>query len=604
MVFSYFHQGSHVDDYEFIERAPASHRRKLSKRRKQKTVSYPSPQQNPYYDPSAYNQPPFHSYDNEPRYDYWEDNGYDQQDDYFDQGYDQVYDYSRRVSPQLHPGYYYPSPLTSEARYPMTHPSASPTMTSPMSPAFGSTTRLFRHRSTNSTLPRRMSKRQDRPYYPTSFDQAYYNDLDDEAILLEQRASTTYGRRRSAVDDTDVYYGEPMAQAPAHLLHRRSSAHFTSPDLPSVSTTRMPPPSHPNSSISILPPSIQDNEPPPPTSTPFSQPFFGPQQPMMPPPLPQPMMSPASSFLPPQPFPPFGYNVPAHPMQPMNPMMMFNPSMMATAEQLPPASAATSDRPSPPISQPPSDPTNKEPTQADTNENNDLSHGLPEGAFSSPLGASASSDMSGPPELLTSGGSLPTTRRPSANSLAPLARSLSLADFRGEKKTSGLVRRLSTLGNFFGGDKKSDRQSVMHVDVDALTHDSLTQKQRIALEKKTRALAKQDFIWCHRRIPNASEPNLPISPWVAFSPKNQQKLMKYIHFYQPSAVVQGLYHAEKLPNLVQLDKEPQVTGSITAYPSFKIARVYRSMFSSVNCYDMVIGCLPASSHFVVRTDVV
>jgi hypothetical protein len=170
------------------------------------------------------------------------------------------------------------------------------------------------------------------------------------------------------------------------------------------------------------------------------------------------------------------------------------------------------------------------------------------------------------------------------NSLVPLARSLSL----------GTPRRRSLFGSLFHH-HQAEPASTTLIPVQDLTSHSLTRKQSLSLEKKAKALSQRKSIWCYRIKPSLLSP-ASTGCWVAMTTRNQTKLDPYLGYYQDNTV------ADNLPTLVTLDKEPKLTGSITAMPQAKIARVYPSRFSSSTYIELVLDCLPADSQFVVRSD--
>ncbi|KAI8334799.1 hypothetical protein BC941DRAFT_82653 [Chlamydoabsidia padenii] len=176
------------------------------------------------------------------------------------------------------------------------------------------------------------------------------------------------------------------------------------------------------------------------------------------------------------------------------------------------------------------------------------------------------------------------------NALIPLARSLSLG--------TSQPRRRSLFGSLFhmeGAHKSSDASLIP---VQDLTTRSLSRKQSLSLEKKAKALSQRSYIWCYRIKPSILAIQQPSGCWFAMTPRNQIKLDPYLGFYQQNAGGRP----ENLPTLVTLDKEPKLTGSVTAMPQAKIARVYPSIFSSSNYIELVLDCLPADSQFVVRSD--
>ncbi|ORZ17874.1 hypothetical protein BCR42DRAFT_412682 [Absidia repens] len=315
-------------------------------------------------------------------------------------------------------------------------------------------------------------------------------------------------------------------------------------------------------------------------------------------PMPQPMM-------PPPPAPPsflphhqhqhaLNYGFPTMPSVMPGPPP-FNPMMMPQPHYLPPLSDSTlpSSEKATAITSPtvaPSSDDAKSPQSAPdlttTNSNT-----------ASPVNASSSSSA---------------TAASGENGLMPLARSLSLGT---SQPLRAKPRRRSLFGSLFGhaGSEHQQQQALPSsspslIPVHELTKDSLTRKQSISLEKKAKALSQRSYIWCYRIKPSLvhQQKNYgdvdATSCWIAMVPRNQTKLDPYLCFYQPSAVVKGLIRTENLPTLLTLDKEPKLTGSITAMPQAKVARVYPSMFSSSNYIELVIDCLPADSQFVVRSD--
>lgn len=172
------------------------------------------------------------------------------------------------------------------------------------------------------------------------------------------------------------------------------------------------------------------------------------------------------------------------------------------------------------------------------------------------------------------------------NSLLPLARSLSL----------GTHRRRSLFGSLFHHQPDPPATTTTLIPVQDLTSRSLTRKQSLSLEKKAKALSQRRSIWCYRIKPSLLSP-ASTGCWVAMTNKNQIKLDPYLGHYQPNTAA-----VENLPTLVTLDKEPKLTGSITAMPQAKIARVYPSLFSSSTYIELVLDCLPADSQFVVRSE--
>jgi hypothetical protein len=89
---------------------------------------------------------------------------------------------------------------------------------------------------------------------------------------------------------------------------------------------------------------------------------------------------------------------------------------------------------------------------------------------------------------------------------------------------------------------------------------------------------------------------------VALTPKNQTRLDPYIGYYHPGASKKGYASTRNLPTLLTLDKEPKLSGSFTAMPQAKIARVYPSLFSSATYQEVALECLPSDTQFVVRSD--
>ncbi|CAO3598245.1 unnamed protein product [Absidia cylindrospora] len=304
-------------------------------------------------------------------------------------------------------------------------------------------------------------------------------------------------------------------------------------------------------------------------------------QPMMPPPPPAP-----PSFLPHhQHQHALNYGFPTMPS-----VMPFNPMMLPQPHYLPPLSDSTL-------------PSSEKPT-----------------AVTSPSSDDAKSPQSAPDLTTThspvnASSTTATATTSGENGLMPLARSLSLGT---SQPLRAKPRRRSLFGSLFGhadGDSQqqqalpssSSSSSPSLIPVHELTKDSLTRKQSISLEKKAKALSQRSYIWCYRIKPSLvhqqkSYGDVDTSCWIAMVPRNQTKLDPYLCFYQPNAVVKGLIRTENLPTLLTLDKEPKLTGSITAMPQAKVARVYPSMFSSSNYIELVIDCLPADSQFVVRSD--